>query len=137
MRGFPPVPPTAQHELGVGVSTNGTRYLISEPMPRYLEPPLYVVPPPELFNVARMTDDEVVAYVRSNIGAWLGNSERKFRRVSSGWVRDGDAYLLDYLVAMDDAGNWRTGSCHQDIHVVRSATGAAIGIYAGLGICLL
>ena len=79
----------------------------------------------------------MVAYVRSNIGGWLGNSERKFRSVSSVWVRDGDAYLLDYLVAMDDAGDRRMGPCHQDIHVVRSATGGAIGVYASLSICLI
>lgn len=134
--GLPPVPPTAQHQLGVGVGPMGSRYLISEPMPSYLQPPIYVVPPPELSKVARMTDDEVLAYVRSNIGGWLGGSQRKFRTVSYGWVRDGDIYLLDYVVAMDD-DDWRTGRCRQDIHVVRSATGGPVGMYTSPGICLI
>jgi len=135
--GLPPVPPTAQHQLGVGVSPMGSRYLISEPMPPYLQPPLYVVPPPELSKVARMTDDELIAHVRSNIGGWLGGSEKKFRVASYGWVRDGDTYLLDYVVAMEDTGDRRTGPCYQDIHIVQSATGGPIGVYTSPGICLI
>jgi len=135
--GLPPVPPNPQYQLGIGVAVDGGRYLTSEPMPAYLRPPIYVVPPAELGEAVRMTESDVVAYVRANIRGWQGSGTVRFRLATYGWVRNGDVYLLDYIVAVDTDGNWRRGACSQNVHVVRTARGDPVGVYADIGICMI